>query len=311
MKKILYLILLLLSFNNLNSQEIIEMEKINNIFHIPCKVNGIPMKLIFDTGASDVSISLIEAKFLIKQGLIKKEDFLGDVDYKIADGTIIQGKKFIIKTIEIGSRKLNNIEATIMPNQDAPLLLGQSAISKLGNYTISGNNLIINDYSNSKTNKMEIDDLQGYYYLKFGKRVNEFENIKIAKQLNDYNIYELTKFEEKINNIANVNFSYINLTFDKTLNQLKIITFIKEYKTEYNENNQYPQIEELKILNSVFQSLYGKSKLTMGDNKMDIKQLWEGSKKFIEIELKLVEVGVSEIGLPTQKWHLFLTLSNL
>lgn len=287
------------------------MEKINNIFHIPCKVNGIPMKLIFDTGASDVSISLIEAKFLIKQGLIKKEDFLGDVDYKIADGTIIQGKKFIIKTIEIGSRKLNNIEATIMPNQDAPLLLGQSAISKLGNYTISGNNLIINDYSNSKTNKMEIDDLQGYYYLKFGKRVNEFENIKIAKQLNDYNIYELTKFEEKINNIANVNFSYINLTFDKTLNQLKIITFIKEYKTEYNENNQYPQIEELKILNSVFQSLYGKSKLTMGDNKMDIKQLWEGSKKFIEIELKLVEVGVSEIGLPTQKWHLFLTLSNL
>ena len=45
------------------------MKKINGVYQIPCKVNGIPMNFIFDTGATDVTISLVEAKFLIKQGL--------------------------------------------------------------------------------------------------------------------------------------------------------------------------------------------------------------------------------------------------
>ena len=52
------------------SQKIIKLEKVNGIYKIPCKVNGILMNFIFDTGASDVSISLTEAMFLMKQGLL-------------------------------------------------------------------------------------------------------------------------------------------------------------------------------------------------------------------------------------------------
>jgi len=43
------------------------MEKVNGVYTIPCKVNGIDMRFILDTGASNVTISLTEAKFLIKQ----------------------------------------------------------------------------------------------------------------------------------------------------------------------------------------------------------------------------------------------------
>lgn len=121
------------------------MEKINGVYQIPCKVNGIPMKFIFDTGASDVSISYIEAGFLLKQGLLNESDFIGSINYKIASGEIQEGTKIKLKSIEIGGTILTDINATIVHNLEAPLLLGQTAINKIGTYTIKENLLIFND----------------------------------------------------------------------------------------------------------------------------------------------------------------------
>ena len=145
MKKTLTLILIFfIAINNIFSQKIIEMNYENGIYTIPCKVNGIPMKFIFDTGASDVSISLTEAKFLIKQGLLKDKDIKGTVKYKIANGEIENGTKIILKEINIDGLIIKNVEASIVHQLNAPLLLGQSAISKLGTFQLNGNKLIIN-----------------------------------------------------------------------------------------------------------------------------------------------------------------------
>ena len=77
MRKIILLFIFIISFMNYAfSQKVIEMKYENGIYTIPCKVNGVPMKFIFDTGASDVSISLTEAKFLIKQGLLSDKEEL-------------------------------------------------------------------------------------------------------------------------------------------------------------------------------------------------------------------------------------------
>ena len=148
-KTTIILIISIFFLNNLFCQKIIEMKEVNGIFQIPCKVNGIPMNFIFDTGASDVSISITEAKFLLKQGLLKKEDFLENVNYQIANGEIIEGLKINLNTIEIDGYILKNITATVIYNQHAPLLLGQSAISKIGQYSINQNKLILDDLNNS------------------------------------------------------------------------------------------------------------------------------------------------------------------
>lgn len=140
------LLLIIFSFNIVNSQKIIEMEKVNGIYEIPCKVNGIPMKFIFDTGASDVAISITEAKLLYKQGLLKEDDFIEKVNYKIANGDIIEGTRIILKMIDIGGIILTDVSATIINKTDSPLLFGQSAIEKIGQYTIDGNKLILKDY---------------------------------------------------------------------------------------------------------------------------------------------------------------------
>jgi clan AA aspartic protease (TIGR02281 family) len=157
MKKIIILYILNIFFSNaLFSQKIIEMVEVNGIYQIPCKVNGVPMNFIFDTGASEVTISLTEAKFLIKQNLLNKEDFIDTVNYQMANGDIIEGTKIILKSIDIDGIILENVSATIINKQNSPLLLGQSAISKLGQYTISENNLIIqNDIKSDYLKEME------------------------------------------------------------------------------------------------------------------------------------------------------------
>lgn len=140
------LILIILIFNSINSfsQKVIKMEKENGVYFIPCKVNGVPMKFIFDTGASDVSISLTEAQFLAKNGLLESEDIKGTVKYQIANGDIQEGTKIIIREINIDGIILKNIEASIVHESNSPLLLGQSAISKLGSIQLNGDELIIN-----------------------------------------------------------------------------------------------------------------------------------------------------------------------
>lgn len=142
----LFTAFLLLYFDMSYSQRVIQMTNNNGIFQIPCAVNGIPMKFIFDTGASDVSISSTEALFLIKQGLLTNDDLLEKVEYQIANGDLITGTKINIKEIDIDGIKLRNVRATIIENQTAPLLLGQSAIEKIGKYTIENGKLILLDY---------------------------------------------------------------------------------------------------------------------------------------------------------------------
>ena len=52
----------------------ITMERHGNVYYVPGKVNGLSMKFIFDTGASNVCLSLTEALFMLKNGYIKEAD---------------------------------------------------------------------------------------------------------------------------------------------------------------------------------------------------------------------------------------------
>lgn len=118
---------------------VIKMTKKGGVYEIPCKINGTSMEFIFDTGASDITISLTEAMFLYKQGTLTDDDFLGTQQYQIANGAIEEGTVINLKTVEIGDRRLHNVKASIIHNMEAPLLLGQSALSKHGKISIDYN----------------------------------------------------------------------------------------------------------------------------------------------------------------------------
>ena len=119
------------------------MQKEGGVYTVPCKVNGVPLRFIFDTGAADVSISLTEAVFMQKNGYLKKEDIGEEVWYGIANGDVAKGTKINIKEIEFAGLKLYNVKASVVHEMSAPLLLGQSAIEKLGKIQINGSELTI------------------------------------------------------------------------------------------------------------------------------------------------------------------------
>lgn len=125
------------------SQKIIKLTKVNGVYTIPCLVNGIPMNFIFDTGASEVSISLAEAIFLYKQGLLADEDIKEDIKYKLANGQVEEGTKINLKKITIDGLIMENVEASIVHNLNAPLLFGLNAISQLGKVVIEGDKLFV------------------------------------------------------------------------------------------------------------------------------------------------------------------------
>jgi len=144
-----------------NAQTTIQMEEYGGVYRIPCKVNGAKMKLIFDTGANNVCLSLTMAEYLFDNDLISKDDIIGRGSSTVADGSIVDHIKINIKDIEIQGIHLKNVEAVVIDGQNAPLLLGQSAIKKLGKWSISGNKLIIasGQKKNVALTKAEIDRL--------------------------------------------------------------------------------------------------------------------------------------------------------
>ncbi len=116
------------------------MKQIGGVYYIPVKINGLEMDVIFDTGASDITISSLEAIFLIKQGKLTEEDILGEAYYQVANGDISVGTIINLKTVQIGDAVLYNVKASVVDNIEAPLLLGQSALARFGNISINYSN---------------------------------------------------------------------------------------------------------------------------------------------------------------------------
>lgn len=122
------------------TRNIIKMHKKSGVYEIPTEINGVQMHFIFDTGASIISISMTEASFLFKQGTLTESDVVGKGNFIDANGDISEGTIVILKSVKIGNKELTNIEASIVHNLQAPLLMGQSALAKFGKITIDYKN---------------------------------------------------------------------------------------------------------------------------------------------------------------------------
>lgn len=142
---------------HLHSEVVIPMQKYGGVYKVSCNINGAKMKMIFDTGAATVSLSRAMAQYLYDNEYISDSDFLEQGQSQTADGRIVDHLKINIKDLEIGGLGGENVTAIVISNQSAPLLLGQSAIQKLGRFQIEGDKLIILDADNELSEE-EIDE---------------------------------------------------------------------------------------------------------------------------------------------------------
>lgn len=132
--------------------EEIPFTKEGGVCKVKCAINGLPLHFIFDTGAADVSISSVEATFMAKNDFLPSSDIIGKQNYQTADGNITEGTIINLKDVKLGSLHLNNIKASVVRNQAAPLLLGQSVLSKLGKIEIDNTKKVLRITHKQKIN---------------------------------------------------------------------------------------------------------------------------------------------------------------
>jgi clan AA aspartic protease (TIGR02281 family) len=102
------------------------------VTQVKCTVNDLPLHFIFDTGAADVSISRVEATFMLKNEYLLPSDIVGKARYIDANGDISVGTVINIRKITFGGLELENVRASVVESDSAPLLLGQSVLNRLG-----------------------------------------------------------------------------------------------------------------------------------------------------------------------------------
>ncbi|MDA8628649.1 retroviral-like aspartic protease family protein [Bacteroidia bacterium] len=167
------------------------MKKKGGVYTIPCEVNGLRLRFIFDTGASDVSISSTEALFMLKNGYLDANDLLGSTEYQIANGENIEGKKINLKRLRIGGKTLYNVKASIIYSSNAPLLLGQSAMNRFEEITLDykTNTVYLGEHPKLKLLSRNFDSLETEYRLldySTKKKTNSYsETLKLNKYLGE------------------------------------------------------------------------------------------------------------------------------
>lgn len=107
---------------------------------VKCIINDLPLTFIFDTGASVVSMSQLEANFMLKNGYLKLSDFVGTGRFINANGEVSEDAIINLRNIEFGGLHLANVKASVVKNQKAPLLLGQTVLGRLGSIEIDNTN---------------------------------------------------------------------------------------------------------------------------------------------------------------------------
>ena len=115
----------------------------DGICKVKCHINGLPLHFVFDTGASDVTLSMVEATFMMKNNYLTSNDVIGSRHYMDANGNVSVGTLVNLRNVNLGSLNLNNVRASVVRNQKAPLLLGQSVLNRLGKIEIDNKKNLI------------------------------------------------------------------------------------------------------------------------------------------------------------------------
>ncbi|HCT69771.1 MAG TPA: hypothetical protein DF409_00540, partial [Bacteroidales bacterium] len=107
-----------------------------NAVTIPVIVHGITVKIMLDRNDRGLIFSLPEAQKLLQSGAITKDDFIGDANVILAEGSIADRAVFKIREFKIGPKTVTNVEANVSHKITEGVIMGESTINMLGRFKI-------------------------------------------------------------------------------------------------------------------------------------------------------------------------------
>ena len=114
----------------------VPMQMEGGTYVVPVLINGaITLDFVVDSGAADVVIPADVVSTLLRTKTIGPSDFVGQQTYVMADGSQAPSDVFIIRSLKVGNRIVQNVRASIA-SPKATLLLGQSFLRQFNSWSI-------------------------------------------------------------------------------------------------------------------------------------------------------------------------------
>ena len=103
-------------------------------FEFKSYVNAYTENLIYDRD-SDLCVSQQKVMDLLNNGVITKNDFIGDnIDKIIGAGKVRDRAQFLIREMRIADRSVENVEVTVVNSQKYDWVIGQKALKQFGSF---------------------------------------------------------------------------------------------------------------------------------------------------------------------------------
>ena len=114
----------------------VQMVKEGGTYAVPVFINNVlSLNFVVDSGAADVTIPADVAGTLIRTGTIADGDFIGHQQYTLADGSVINSRQFLIRSLKVGDQVIENVRGSI-GDVKGSLLLGQSFLERFKSWSM-------------------------------------------------------------------------------------------------------------------------------------------------------------------------------
>ena len=114
----------------------VPMQMEGDTYVVPVLINNaITLDFIVDSGAADVSIPADVVMTLMRTKTLKEADFLGEQTYVLADGSRVPSQTFVIRSLKVGNKVLENVHGSVASVKGS-LLLGQTFLSRFKSWSV-------------------------------------------------------------------------------------------------------------------------------------------------------------------------------
>jgi outer membrane protein OmpA-like peptidoglycan-associated protein len=107
----------------------------SGLIQAPCILNGYTVQFTYDPKLA-AQISVEETLKLLSNGAIGKEDFQGDPETVLANGTIANRSMLIIKEFAIANTTIKNVLFMVNTQLAYPVVIGNAVMNQFGDYSI-------------------------------------------------------------------------------------------------------------------------------------------------------------------------------
>ena len=103
-----------------------------DLWEMPVKINNYPDQVIYTPLTKLNTLSVAFALKLLEEGVISKDNFVGDAESLIQAGTIAHKTLIIIPELSIGNKKIENIEVWVWHDSLYPFIINKETLNRFG-----------------------------------------------------------------------------------------------------------------------------------------------------------------------------------